>query len=140
MERRVLLLAGVVFFAVALNGCSTTGKSKDLEMQGLRNQVTALESQATAKTDETASSEQVAAKTEASDTESLDKIDQPTARQIQAALKSAGYYEGVVDGKLGKKTRRAVKEFQKANNLSVDGKVGPKTWAALKEFLQKKVK
>ena len=140
MERRVLLLAGVVFFAVALNGCSTTGKSKDLEMQGLRNQVTALESQASAKTEETASSEQAMAKTEASDTESLDKTDQPTARQIQAALKNAGYYEGVIDGKLGKKTRRAVKEFQKANNLSVDGKVGPKTWAALKEFLQKKVK
>ena len=140
MERRVLLLAGVVFFAVALNGCSTTGKSKDLEMQGLRNQVTALESQSPVKTEETASSDQGAAKNEASATESLDKTDQPTARQIQAALKNAGYYEGVIDGKLGKKTRRAVKEFQKANNLSVDGKVGPKTWTALKEFLQKKIK
>ena len=139
MEKKVLLLAVAGFFVISLSGCSTTRKNKDLEIQGLRNQVTALESQAPAKTEEVVSSEQAAAKSEVTATE-LDKADQPTPRQIQAALKNAGHYEGVIDGKLGKKTRRAVKEFQKANNLKPDGKVGPKTWAALKEYLQKKAK
>lgn len=144
MKKRVLLLGVAVVFVVSLSGCSTTRKSKDLEIQSLRNQVSALESQVPAKTEETSSSEQVSAKSSEVPAESLDKTGEakqwPNARQIQAALKNAGYYQGVIDGKLGKKTRQAVKDFQKANNLSVDGKVGKKTWAALKEFIQKKVK
>ena len=144
MEKRVLLLGVAAFFVISLSGCSTASKKKDLEMQGLRNQVTALESQAPAKTEEASSAEQVAAKSEASAAGGLEKAgetnEKPTGRQIQAALKNAGYYQGVIDGKLGKKTRRAVKAFQKANNLTTDGKVGPKTWAALKEYLQKKEK
>ena len=145
MEKRVLLLGVAAFFVISLSGCSTASKKKDLEMQGLRNQVSALEAQAPAKTEETAaSSEQVAAKSSEASAESLEKAgdvkDQPTPRQIQAALKNAGYYQGPIDGKLGKKTRKAVKAFQKANNLTVDGKVGKLTWAALKESVQKKDK
>ena len=143
MEKRVLLLGVAAFFVISLSGCSTASKKKDLEMQGLRNQVSALEAQSPAKTEETASSEQVAAKSETS-SESLEKAgdvkDQPTPRQIQAALKNAGYYQGPIDGKLGKKTRKAVKAFQKASNLTVDGKVGKLTWAALKDSVQKKDK
>ena len=37
----------------------------------------------------------------------------------------------VVDGDFGNGTLTAVKNFQKANNLTVDGIVGPATWAAL---------
>jgi peptidoglycan hydrolase-like protein with peptidoglycan-binding domain len=144
MEKRVLLLGLAVVFVVSLSGCSTTRKNKDLEIQGLRNQVSALESQKPAKIEETSSSEQVSAKSGEVSAESLDKAgevkDRPNARQIQAALKNSGYYQGVIDGKLGKKTRQAIKDFQKANNLSVDGKVGKKTWAALKDYLEKKVK
>jgi peptidoglycan hydrolase-like protein with peptidoglycan-binding domain len=55
----------------------------------------------------------------------------PAAKEIQAALKNAGYYTGAVDGKIGPKTKKAIEEFQKANGLKVDGKVGPKTWAIL---------
>ncbi|MFA6129571.1 MAG: peptidoglycan-binding domain-containing protein [Candidatus Omnitrophota bacterium] len=144
MEKRVLLLGVAAFFVISLSGCSTASKKKDLEMQGLRNQVSALEAQAPAKTEETSSAEEVSTKSTEASTESLDKTgevkERPSARQIQAALKNAGYYEGVIDGKIGKKTRQSIKDFQKANNLSVDGKVGKKTWAALKEYLQKKVK
>jgi len=59
----------------------------------------------------------------------------PTATEIQSALKSAGFYMGTVDGKLGPKTKKAISEFQKANNLTADGKVGPKTWNALSKHL-----
>lgn len=59
----------------------------------------------------------------------------PTAREIQEALKNAGYYAGGVDGKIGPKTKKAIEEFQKANQLKADGKVGPKTWAILSTYL-----
>lgn len=56
--------------------------------------------------------------------------------QVQLALKNAGYYNGPVDGKIGEKTKRAIAEFQKANNLHADGVVGRKTWNVLKTYLQ----
>lgn len=59
----------------------------------------------------------------------------PTAKEIQLALKNAGLYTGSIDGTIGPLTRKAIEEFQKANNLTVDGKVGPKTWAVLSAYL-----
>ena len=64
----------------------------------------------------------------------------PTGIEIQTALKNAGYFQGSVDGKMGRKTRLAVKEFQKANNLHPDGRVGKNTWEVLKGYLEKKYK
>lgn len=61
--------------------------------------------------------------------------EQPTTQAIQEALKNAGLYTGTVDGVLGPKTKRAIREFQSMNNLSADGKVGRKTWAKLKPYL-----
>jgi murein L,D-transpeptidase YcbB/YkuD len=59
----------------------------------------------------------------------------PSDREIQTALKNAGFYTGPVDGKIGPLSRKAIEEFQKANGLQVDGKVGPKTWAVLSRHL-----
>jgi len=59
----------------------------------------------------------------------------PTTKQIQAALKNAGFYTGRVDGKTGPLTKKAIEDFQKANNLPADGKVGPKTWGVLSKYL-----
>ncbi len=61
----------------------------------------------------------------------------PTVTQIQQALANAGFDIGKIDGKIGPMTRKAIEEFQKANNLKVDGKVGPQTWAALSAYLNK---
>lgn len=58
-------------------------------------------------------------------------------RQIQTALKNAGYDAGPIDGKIGPKTKKGIKDFQAANGLAVDGKVGPKTWAKLSKYLLK---
>lgn len=57
-------------------------------------------------------------------------------KQIQRALKKAGFYKGAIDGKLGKKTRKAIKEFQKANGLKADGIVGKNTRALLVNYLE----
>ncbi len=59
----------------------------------------------------------------------------PDEKGIQTALKSLGFYRGGIDGKIGPKTKAAIREFQQKNGLTADGKVGPKTWAALKAAL-----
>ena len=60
---------------------------------------------------------------------------QPSTRDIQRALKTAGFDPGPVDGKLGSRTRQAVREFQGVKGLQVDGIVGRRTWAKLVPFL-----
>lgn len=59
----------------------------------------------------------------------------PIVTDMQAALQNAGFYKGVVDGKSGPLTKKAIVEFQKANGLEPDGKVGSKTWAVLSAYL-----
>ena len=57
-------------------------------------------------------------------------------RTIQQALRTAGYEPGPADGKMGRMTQKAIRQFQEAQGLSVDGKVGPKTWAKLEPYLR----
>lgn len=56
-------------------------------------------------------------------------------KQIQTALKNAGYDPGAIDGKLGPRSKKAIKDFQAANGLKADGKVGAKTWAKLSAYV-----
>lgn len=58
-------------------------------------------------------------------------------REIQLALRAAGFDPGSTDGRLGPRTRSAVRDFQQANGLEADGKIGPRTWAKLESFLKK---
>jgi len=58
------------------------------------------------------------------------------AHLIQLALRRAGFYDGPIDGKVGPRTKKAIKAFQKARGLKADGKVGPKTWKALKRYAE----
>ncbi|MBU1006946.1 MAG: peptidoglycan-binding protein [Candidatus Omnitrophica bacterium] len=60
----------------------------------------------------------------------------PTEKEIQKALKGAGFDPGAVDGKMGPRTQQAIKEFQRTKGLKIDGKVGPKTWVELKKYLK----
>lgn len=59
-----------------------------------------------------------------------------TPKNIQAALKKAGAYQGPIDGKIGAQTKKAIKEFQRTQGFSPDGIVGKKTWAALSKHLE----
>ncbi len=58
----------------------------------------------------------------------------PSTREIQQALKNAGFYQGAIDGKMGPQSREAIREFQRVHGLSVDGIVGRKTWAQLSPY------
>ncbi|MBF0493908.1 MAG: peptidoglycan-binding protein [Candidatus Omnitrophica bacterium] len=53
---------------------------------------------------------------------------------IQAALATAGFYTGAIDGIIGPNTKKAIMEFQAANGLNADGVVDSKTKAALAKY------
>lgn len=54
-----------------------------------------------------------------------------TVEVLQGILNAKGFDCGVADGDFGSKTDKAVRAFQKANDLTVDGCVGAATWTAL---------
>lgn len=60
-------------------------------------------------------------------------------KEYQELLKKKGYDVGVVDGIMGKKTREAIKAFQKDNKLVVDGIIGKKTLELLTKDTPKKL-
>jgi|GEM_PF-1393848 len=51
--------------------------------------------------------------------------------QVQEALRDKGYRPGPVDGLMGRKTRRAIKKFQKDTNIAVTGRADKNTLIAL---------
>ena len=56
-------------------------------------------------------------------------------KQVQRALKQAGFAPGSIDGLIGHRTHTALMEFQKAHHLEPDGVLGVKTWEALRAYL-----
>lgn len=54
-------------------------------------------------------------------------------KELQRALKKAGFFSGEVDGYFGDDTVTAVKKFQKSKGLKQDGKAGPATLRYLYE-------
>lgn len=147
MLKKWVILSILVIFAFSLTGCATARKQKDLEIQGLRNQISVLESQIQSKDEEINSLRETSARSQEEATKQISRKkvigevkSRPNVKQIQIALVNAGYNAGSLDGRMGKQTRQAIKAFQRANNLAVDGKAGKQTWNLLKEYLYKKVK
>jgi len=131
---------------ISLSGCATA-REKDLQRQALRNQVSVLQAQIQVKDQEISNlkgtlNKPVVEKDQVAIKRSFigEVKSRPKAKQIQLALKNAGYYNGVIDGKIGKVTKDAIKAFQRVNNLIVDGKMGKKTWELLRKYLYLKVK
>jgi peptidoglycan hydrolase-like protein with peptidoglycan-binding domain len=54
-----------------------------------------------------------------------------TVRQAQQALKDKGFDPGPIDGKYGPKTREAVTNYQKQNNIAANGRLGGETYSSL---------
>ncbi|MFH0738404.1 MAG: peptidoglycan-binding domain-containing protein [Candidatus Omnitrophota bacterium] len=147
MLKRMALLVFAGMLLVSLSGCASAGRRRNMEMQGLRNQISVLEAQIQSKDEEinslkgglSRSKEEVPSvvseKKFVGETKS-----RPSVKQIQMALKNAGYNLGAVDGKMGKQTKSAIRAFQKANGIPADGKVGKHTWELLSKYLYKKIK
>lgn len=145
-EKAIFAGLGIVFL-ISAGGCvSVVRKQNDLDTQALKNQVTALHQQIQYKDEEINSLKNSANTGVMGDRLNfsgnreksgvLEVKNRPNTRQIQACLKNANYNPGVIDGKMGRQTREAIKAFQKDNNLKVDGKVGKQTWVLLKKHLE----
>lgn len=52
-------------------------------------------------------------------------------KKLQQALKRAGEYAGQVSGTFDQQTLKAVRSYQRKNDLQVDGIVGQQTWGAM---------
>ena len=150
MVRKAAIFSILFIFLISLSGCATARKQKDLQTQGLKNQISVLEAQLQSRDDEIdslrdalskATEEKEAKKLRVGQKKVIGEVkSHPNIRQIQIALKNAGYNPGPIDGRRGEQTRDAIRAFQRANNLAVDGKVGKQTWSLLSKYLYQKVK
>lgn len=122
----LMRLMGIVLFTLVISGCATGPKK-----------------QTTQQSDYQGSSQTYQQNTSSWDYEDVQPAKSTTysapvnlsAKQIQKALKSAGFYQGAVDGKIGIKTKGAIIKFQKAHNLKADGVVGKRTSMELNKYL-----
>lgn len=133
-----------VFGTAFLIGCATAPKKAN--PNDLSNQVTALEQQIAVKDQEIQDLRaQLDSQSRALPADNEGTVSSLTVKKskyirvegvsvydVQAGLKRAGFNPGPIDGRMGAKTKRALKEFQRRRNLSADGIVGEKTWALLK--------
>jgi peptidoglycan hydrolase-like protein with peptidoglycan-binding domain len=157
-----MFLRGIVvlMFAVLLTGCATT--QKPTAMNQLEIRVAQIETQLdeqdqdvtelkyavetlTSNVEQMSSSPRSVQRSSTSLSESLSGASTgtqqilrvaATPQEVQEALKSAGYYDGAIDGKLGSGSQRAIKAFQKDHGLESDGIIGQKTWTELKNYIK----
>ncbi|HSV43078.1 MAG TPA: peptidoglycan-binding domain-containing protein [Candidatus Bathyarchaeia archaeon] len=156
-------ILGIIFSVLVCSGCAATQKSTGAAFEGrmVQGRLDLLESNVRSSNQDIRSIQQELADlrrecltssefsggqdswayrsiSESASTGNVGKIirvDGVTVEQVQRALKKAGFYDGNVDGKLGPRTQRAIKEFQRANQMTVDGVVGRGTWGRLKNNL-----
>ncbi len=137
------ILFGILLIAF-LSGCATTAKKQDVQMQSLKHHIVLLETELDRKDEEIRRLEDELTRREAqprvekkeSKAKSQSGGFPPSIKQIQTALKNAGFYRGSIDGKMGPKTKEAIKAFQKANGLKADGVVGKKTQLKLGRYVR----
>ncbi|MFA5146917.1 MAG: peptidoglycan-binding protein [Candidatus Omnitrophota bacterium] len=142
MVRKEAVYGILLLFVVSavISGCETVPKHFKEEVGGIKTRVETLESKVDGMEAKQAEAERLSA--EAS--QALEQREETNisprskskerVREIQACLKSAGFYTGTIDGISGKNTRHAIREFQKANGLNPDGIVGKKTWELLSKY------
>ncbi len=130
---KILLAAAVGMLLFVVSGCSTTkGSCVTLEnrVQSLENRLQVLEGDV-----QTSSVSGYAGDTFVGKSTSSVSVDDMTKKQIQQALKNAGYYDGNIDGKIGPKSKEAIREFQRDMGLKVDGVAGAQTKQKLLKYL-----
>ena len=144
---RLLLLSGLV---IAVTGCVSKGRYQR-EVNGLQGQIAQMDVALKAQDEQNRALEaelgtlrgrgaQAQAGGEVSGGYQGATYRTPSgfelpASDIQKALKNAGYYAGVVDGKIGPDSREAIRSFQRGNGLTSDGVCGRQTWLKLKTYL-----
>ena len=144
---RYARLIAVLLTPLLLTGCATapSRRASELKIKELQGRVKQLELETGSKDENIARLEHKLMECEDRSVSVSSQSLQPvyefndfsskmTVRQIQGALKKAGFYNGAIDGKMGPKTKEAIKEFQKEYGLKADGVVGTKTRSRLGDF------
>lgn len=141
------IIAIFVFILMAATLASCSAKSQEQAVPqtetALENNTTVVEEKAPvvetakeqAQTIAKTSPAQTVSSQEGITSSSSEVVVKPTNEEIQKALKNAGLYDGSVDGVIGKRTKKAIEDFQSQNNLTIDGKVGRQTWDKLNTYL-----
>ncbi len=149
----------VIVLVVALSGCATTKKVAPQEV-GVQQKVKDLEDSLVKKEQQisdlkyqiddlnfqiknlkkpdslsTTTAADLSAKSPAAKPDDIIRVN-ADPKDIQRALSAAGYYQGSIDGKIGQKSQKAIKDFQRDHGLKADGVIGQKTWAELKTYLK----
>ena len=146
MSRSILamVLTGLLILPIAVSGCKgkveNPAEEPRMEVPEAVSSTTAVTSSvvepaqtvATEAVPPTAAAQQVKANVSPLVQSAIDR-----SKDIQRALKNAGFDPGSIDGKLGPKTKQAIIDFQKEKGLKPDGKVGPRTWSELEKYLIK---
>ena len=132
MQMRILI---VIFLVMFLAGCATTREGQDIQTQQLQKRISLLEAELQRKNQEISNLEDALGSQQTRQSSKTGAVKQMSIRQIQMALKSAGFYKGSVDGRMGSQTKQAIREFQKANGLKADGIAGKRTVEKLSEYL-----
>lgn len=136
-------LIATALLAIFISGCATTGENINIQLQQLQGRINYLETELKRKEQEINTLEDRLERAQ-----EMPRVSPPpykeeappvqlSARQIQTALKNAGFYKGAVDGKAGVRTKEAIKAFQKSRGLKADGVVGKKTSLELQRYLKK---
>src|SRR3989338_3957491 len=143
---RAMRVIGLVMTVFVLGGCAMGRNHQDLarlqsQVGMLDERVTQLERcipagypAASAERVELSAPESKTSSKPKSSAVSIGSSIKPATRDIQQALKNAGFYQGSVDGKSGPMTRSAIQEFQRVHGLTDDGVVGRQTWAKLQPY------
>ena len=139
--RTPMLLSVLAVASVAISGCASGRYAKDLnrvkaDVNLLDERVSQLERTGPSASSSTAWPDTISQPSiDSSRTRTAPLSVKPPKRDIQQALKNAGFYQGSIDGKFGPKSKEAVREFQRTNGLKVDGVVGRQTWEKLGPYL-----
>lgn len=148
-----VFLALIICLGLTISGCSSAQKKLSEEVKGVKTRVDTLETRVEGvetkqaetermtmeqaqRVEEMKSSEHArpASRSNIGIKERRSSKDRERTKEVQSCLKNAGYYHGEIDGVKGRKTRSAIKKFQKANGLTADGVIGKKTWEALSKY------
>lgn len=150
--KKILFAAAALIICASLtvSGCSSAQKKLSEEVKGIKTKVETLETRVEGVEAKQSEAERLAME-QAQKAEEM-KAERPVAKSnliikhkgsqkdkervkaIQTCLKNAGFYKGEVDGVKGRKTRAAIRKFQKENGLAADGVVGKKTWELLSKY------
>ena len=147
MKKTSLLLITLFLLIIfTVSGCATTRAKKPDAAADANNQITQLQGQLAAKDQQLQDMQTRLYAYEKADLPSYTTNVTPAGRvsrskiinvpgvsvaDVQRALTRAGLNPGSADGKAGKKTKSAVRKFQRAHHLPADCVVGPKTWSLL---------